>query len=546
MRKLKLFAFLVVIAIVLAACGSKDDKPSSSADGDHGELVPEVTINTNPADESIVRYEAALMFQEEWEALGIPTKIEALEVNTSLAKIYDSDPRDYGAYISGWTGRVERLDPDMFIYSVFHSSNADVGGNNASGLILDEFDELAEQQRVEVDMDKRRELVFEAQEILADEVPIYTMYVPSLVQAYNKDKFDNIPAMAGEGLFSEWTPMMAEPLTDDKILKVAEVTDLDTTNPLAANTVYEWKNLRLIYDKLVRIGLDGTPQPAAATDWDIVDDTTIDITLRDGMTFHDGEPVDVEDVKFTFDYMIEWNTPYFLAFLNPIESVEVVDDETVRFNLNEPYAPFINNTLAQIPILPKHIWEDIDNPSEEVNEHPIGSGPFKFKHWRRGEELATETFEDFYEDIEVDGYIYVVFSNHEGMIAALEKEEVDVTRTLQAPHVKIADELPFVQIEDKADLGWQYIGFNIREKPFDDKAFRQALAHTIDTETIVDVHMEGLAELGGAGLVISPANEFWYNPDVDRRDYDPEKARQILEEAGYTWDDEGRLRYPKE
>lgn len=547
MKNILKIGFLLLVIFTLVACNNE-----SADDESLGEVVPEVTILTMTPEFQSAHYEGALMVAEEWKDLGLDVSVQPLETNTLLSRLYSSDTHDFDVYMAGWTGRVERLDPDMFIHSVFHSGNANAGGNNASGFINSQFDEIADKQRMEMDPEKRRELIFEAQEILADEVPIFTTYIPKLVQAYNKENFSEVPVMAGEGLFSEWTPMLAKPVGEQKILRIGSQQDLDTLNPLAANTAYEWRNLRLIYDKLVRVGTDGIPTPSAADSWDVVDETTIDVTLRDGMTFHDGESVDVEDIKFTFDYMKEWEVAYFASFLSPIDSVEIKDDSTIRFNLIEPYAPFINNTLAQIPILPKHIWEgiveegDISNPNEFANLQPIGSGPFKFEHWRRGEELSTKKHENYQQDIAIDGYIYKIFSQSEGMFAALETGDLDVSNTLLATHLDRAKEISFLQVEEVADLGWQYLGFNLRKEPFDNKLFRQALAHTIDTESIVDIHLEGLGEVGGAGLVISPANEYWFNPDVERPKFDPERAREILEEGGYTWDKKGRLRMPKE
>lgn len=472
-----------------------------------------------------------------------------METNALLNRVIDSDPRDnYGAFMTGWSGRAERIDPDMYLYSIHHSSSAEVGGNNIPGLINEEYDEVVEAQRKEMDPDKRRELVFRAQEILADEVASVTTHMQDVVAAYNTEQIGDIQVMIGEQLFNEWTMIRSKPLTDDKFVRMGTLVDLDTLNPLQASTTYEWRNMRLIYDKLVRIGLDGSPEPSAATEWEVVDDTTVDITMREGMTFHDGEPVTIEDIKFSYDLMIDEEVPYFQAFMGAIESTEVLSDTELRFNLSEPYAPLVNITFAQIPILPKHIWEDIDNPREETDEEimMIGSGPYKFEHWRRGEEFKAVKHDGFYEDIQFDGYFYVVFSNNDGMLAALEGGDLNLTPNLLASHVEIAKELPFVEIVESPGIGWNYVGFNMRVAPFDNKAFRHALAHTLDHRTVTDVIYEGIGGPGGAGLVISPANEFWHNPDVDRPEFDPDKAREVLEEAGYTWDEDGRLRLPKE
>src|SRR5699024_410191 len=246
------------------------------------------------------------------------------------------------------------------------------------GFMNDEFDELADAQRTEVDQDKRRDIVFEAQEIMYEEIPLITLYVEQYSHAYNNERFDNMTIMPGEGIFNEWMPVDAKPLTDDKTLRIAALQDLDTINPIGAIGVYEWRNLRMVYDKLTRLAPDSTISPAAAESWEYLDDTTLEVKIREGMTFHDGEPVTVEDIKFSYDYFIDHQVAYFLSYVEPIESIEIKDENTVVFNLEQPYGPFINVTMTQIPILPKHIWENVveeeglDHPEEFANEEMIG------------------------------------------------------------------------------------------------------------------------------------------------------------------------------
>jgi len=554
MRKLKFLLVFVAMSLVLFACSDSKDKDSTVSEVDEsemGELVPEFSLLTQLPEENQVNSEATSDMKDEWEALGMKVSVEPIDFNVLVDRLW-GEAQDFDAFTIGWSGRIDRVDPDMFIHSILHSDNAQPGGNNLTGYSVPEYDELADAQRVEMDQDKRQEIVFEAQEILAEDAPLITLYARDLVHAYNNERFDNITIMAGEGIFNEWMPVEVDPLTDDKIIRIASHQDLDTINPIGAIGVYEWRNLRLIYDKLVRLSPGSEPVPAAATGWEVVDDTTIDVTLRDGMTFHDGEAVTVEDVKFSYDFYIDWEFGYFKSFLDPIESIEIVDDSTVRFNLVEPYAPFVNVTLTQIPILPKHIWENIveeeglSHPDEYENKEMIGSGPFVFEGWRRGEDFRTSTFEDFYEDIAIDGYTYDIYANDEAVMTALETGTADVNAEQFIPaNIEKAQSLDHLTVELVPDIGYQYLSFNARKAPFSDKAFRQAIAHTINYDIIKDVYLDGYGLKGGSGLIINSANEFWHNPNIDRPDYDPEKAREILAEAGYTWDSDGRLRMPK-
>lgn len=552
MKNVKWFLLFISMVLVLAACSSEtDSEPNESGEvTEHGELVPDVRIFSSLPEANQVNYEAAKMIEAEWEALGISVDNRPTEFNTLVSILYGDD-QDFDAYTIGWGGRVDRIDPDMFIHSIFHSSNANPGGNNTTGFMNDEYDVLADAQREEMDPAARQALVHEAQEVLAKEAPLLTLYSRLLVHAYNNDRFTNMTIMAGEGIYNEWMPVEATPLTDDKWLRIGSQFDLDTVNPMGANSTYEWRNLRLIYDKLVRLSPEAEPQPAAAESWEVVDDTTIDVKVRPGMVFHDGEPVTAEDIKFSYNYFIDWEVGYFMSFLQAIDSVELVDEDTVRFNLKQPYAPLVNVTFAQIPILPKHIWENIveeeglSHPDEFSNSEAIGSGPFKLEQWRRGEELRAATNRDFYEDIEIDGFIYRVFAQPEAVMTALETGDIDTNAEQFIPaHIHRAQDIDHLNVLEAGDIGYQYLSFNMRKPPFDDLAFRQAIAHTVDYDLILDAHLQGFGLAGGAGLVISPQNEFWFNSDVDRPQFDPERARQILSDAGYTWDDQGKLRFP--
>jgi len=542
---------MLVLVLALTACGSKDTAGGQD-DDEMGELVPSITILSSLPEDNMVNYEMVKEVVEELKKIGVDAKAEPTDFAVLIDIIYGDDS-DYDAYTIGWSGRVERLDPDMFIHSINHSANADAGGNNTEKYRNPEFDAIADAQRQEMDMDKRQELVFEAQKILAEDVPRITLYSRANVQAYNKEKFKTVENIPGEGLFNEWTPMIIEPTTDDKILRVASDVNLDTLNPMKAKSVYEWKNFRLIYDKLVRLDPSIEPKPWAATGWEIVDDTTIDVTLREGMKFHDGKPVTVEDVKYTFDAFIENNVEYFMSFLEPIDNVEILDDNTVRFNLKNPYAPFITTTLTQIPILPKHIWEEIEDPLNYENSQPIGSGPFVFENFRPGEELVAKANKDYFEEVKIDGYIYRIFGAPEGILTALEVGDIDLaSEDLIPAHIEQIkanedDKYSHLELTEVNDIGFFYLGMNGDRQPFNNKDFRIATAHLVDYDLALDVHLNGYGARGGGGLVINDANEFWHNPEVPIYDtYDPDRAKEILEEAGFTWDSDGRLRMPKE
>src|SRR5690606_14984661 len=135
--------------------------------------------------------------------------------------------------------------------------------------------------------------------------------------------------------------------------------DITHLNPIAAVGIIDFKELRTIYDRLLRVGPDGNVQPWAATAVKFLNDTTMDLTIRQGMKWHDGKDVTVEDIVFSFDYQKKWKAPYFISFLNNVKSVTAPSSDTVRIELDQPSAPFVAHVLAAMFIIPKHIWENI-------------------------------------------------------------------------------------------------------------------------------------------------------------------------------------------
>lgn len=541
-----LFSLMLASTTVFAA-----GRQEVAATQDHGPLVPNLVILSSLPEANLVNYEMSQELAEELGKLGVNMTAQPTDFSVLLDVIYGED-MDYDAYTIGWSGRVERLDPDMFIYSINHSSNANPGGNNTERYVNPEFDALADAQRSEMDVTRRREIVWEAQRLLAEDVPRVTTYSRANVQTYNKNRFANLQNMSGEGLFNEWSPMVMEPLTDRRIPVVASNVNITNLNPFMARSVYDWRNLRLIYDKLVRLSVDVTPTPWAATGWDVVDDTTIDVTLRGNMKFHDGRPVTTADVKYSYEAYMAQKDSYFAAFVAPIDTIELIGSDVIRFNLKYAYAPFITTTLTQIPILPMHIWSAVGDVTQYNNAHPVGSGPFEFVRFRNGEELVASKYKDYFSPAKIDGYIFKIYASPEGILSDLQLQVVDmVSYDLIPAHINQikANEggrYSHLQITEAPDIGFFYIGMNMLRPPFDNKAFRIAVAHLVDYDYALDVLLDGYGSRGGGGLVINAANEFWHNPEVPIYDtYDPAKARQILQDAGFTWDSQGRLRMPK-
>ncbi len=507
--------------------------------------VPEFNVLTTTEGYDPIRYEAAFMLREAWADLGIRLNIQPTEFSTLIARFYNE--QDFEIAVVGWSGRVDRLDPQHFL-STLHSGQADLGGNNPGGYENARYDELFELQGGEFNANQRREYVLEMQAVGMEEQPKSILFYRDEVVAYNNKTFEGYVPMAGEAIYNEWLPFTVEPLTDDTTLTIGVTQEPDNINPLDSTTVWGWKFMRLYYDKLIRLSPDIEPLPWAAESVEAVDDVTIAVVVRDGMTFHDGEPVTVEDIKFSYDYVVEQDFAYFRPFYAPLDRVEIVDERTVHFVLKEPTAFFITVTLSQIPIIPKHIWEGIEQANQlSFDEIPtVGSGPMKFDQWIRGEYKRLVKFEDYFaaDDIAIDAIDYVIYADSEGVYTGLLTEEVDMTAwRLEPAQITLAETEAHLDVVSVPDFGYYHMTYNLRVPALDDVAFRRALAHAIPHETIVDVLLDGRGERGTS--IIAPVNAYWHNPDVPVFAYDLDLARQLLEEAGYWWDADGYLNFPQ-
>lgn len=513
-----------------------------------GTRIPELVFAFPGASYDPVRYESGILLSNIWRRLGLEVEVVPMDF-TALTRRISTPPWDFHAFISGFVARPERLDPDVLLFRPFHSSQDVPGGTNFMGYRNQEYDKLVEAQRTEIDVQKRRELVFRLQEILARDVPTITLYHPIEVHAFNKEKFRGHVPTIGYGIFNFWTLVQATPLTGDGILKVGRVSDIESSNPFVEAGGANIEVMRLIYDTLARVGPTGKPVPWAAKSWKQVDPTTVEVELRTGMTFHDGRPVTAEDVKFSYDYQKRFPVPIFKPFVDPIKEVEILGANRLRFKLEEPFPPLFQVTFTQIYIIPRHIWGDVlererlKHPQDWANPQPIGSGPFKFELWRRGEETRLARFENHFNAPKARGFILARFANQDALFLALKKGDIDMhERRLLPQQVEEAKTVGHLALIRRPDFGVFYMGFNLRKPPFNDVRFRRALAHTVNYDVIVNVIQRGLAEPGRG--MIAPINEFWHNPKVRYPEFDMEKARALLREAGYTWDAQRRLLMP--
>jgi peptide/nickel transport system substrate-binding protein len=312
----------------------------------------------------------------------------------------------------------------------------------------------------------------------------------------------------------------------------------------------------LVWDRLMRIDADGLPQPYAAQSVEWLDATNVVVTIRPGMTWHDGQPLTVDDVIFSFQAPATGEAPQYTPFVTPIASIAAVGDNQVQFTLNAPYAAFETAGLAKLNLIPKHIWEPIladlatkddQNAQDYQEEVPIGSGPFKFVNWARQQEIILEANPNHFEPPKMQRWILRDMPNVSAALGALTSGEINfLSHYTGDPQLlqQTVDGTDNLAMVSTIVVGFKFIAPNQRRPPLNDPAFRRAMMAAIGKNPIQTNVFKGFATL--ADSHVSKALEFWHAPGLtEYADANIEEAKRLLTEAGYSWDEDGFLQLPE-
>lgn len=512
-----------------------------------GQPVPEIKVLTWPAAKYQHYYETSNYAAEGWRKLGLKVTLDPQPFpNPMLSKWFKE--HDFDVVMSVLSGAPQRSEPDFFTNAQFNSRNSAPGDANVGSFSNAKIDELGVRQLSLYDTAERRKVIFELQRALVEEQPEAVVAYVINTFAINTAKAD-IPGYedSSDGPRSVWN-MLRMTSKQGSTVRVGRTIDQGTFNPLSATIVEDFNNLGLVYDKLVELGSDGSPRMWLAESLDVVDPTTVVAKLRKGHSFSDGKPVTAEDVKFSFDYLKQWNAVYFKKYLEKVASVEVIDPSTVRFKLTEAYAPFVMNTLGQVLILPKHVWEKvveqtgIAKPQDFRNMPLVGSGPYTLRYWREGQELSLQRRADHFAKPASD-LLVVVFGSAELVGAALKKGDIDVSFQPIVPTVvkEFAAEKNIKLIQSRSN-GHMSMRYNTARPALANRDLRRAMAHAIPYEAIIEDVLGG--DAGRSASPIVPVNLFWHDSSIALPKYDIDKARAMLKEAGFTWAADGALRFP--
>jgi peptide/nickel transport system substrate-binding protein len=330
--------------------------------------------------------------------------------------------------------------------------------------------------------------------------------------------------------------------------------DATSLNPVVATDgqsyIAEWP----MFDSLVELDQSLNVRPLLAESWEVSrDGLTYTFRLKKGVRWHDGKPFTARDVAFTFYSVLDpkVTTPhraYFDALVgfpeltnkdNPKrpeelaqKPIEVLDDHTVRFHLRYPYGAFLAVLVnPRAGIVPEHLLKGTDLNTAEFNRKPVGTGPFRFVEWRRGDRLVMEANPQYHGGRPaLDRLIYRVIPDAVVLLQELRAGGVEFIENPPLTEVARLKQTPGLQVLVADNTSYTYLGYRQDLAPFDDLRVRRAFYHAIDTGTLVRQVLQGYAVVATGQF---PPSSWAFDASVKAYPYDPARAKALLAEAGW-------------
>jgi len=329
---------------------------------------------------------------------------------------------------------------------------------------------------------------------------------------------------------------------------VSVTSDFQAFNPVTNTALVTMEVINFaLFTPLVQYNSDFEPAPYLAESWDL-DDNGVTMRLRTDVFWHDGQPVTAEDVVFTFGLAKNPETASLLesAYLTMVESARALDAHTVRFEFVAPHSQPMD-AFWWAPV-PRHLLEGVapgQLAQADFNRQPVGSGPFRLVSWEAGQQVTLEANDQFPQALGgrplLDRIVFRIVPESTTRLTELLTGAIDVNYTVLPDEARQVEQQRGVTLNHYPSREFLYVGWNNEREPFRDPRVRRALTHGIDRAALIEALMFGYAEAASAPVLpFSPLD-----PGLDPLPYDPEGARRLLAEAGYTPGPDGILRGPQ-
>lgn len=320
-------------------------------------------------------------------------------------------------------------------------------------------------------------------------------------------------------------------IAQENVLNYATSSEVVGLSPVLTNDQVTSDVLTQIYDTLfVRNPETNEIEPNLAVSYEAIDPETWEIKLREGVEFHDGTPFNAEAVKFTFERIAdpEVGSPR-ASLVDPIESIEVKDEYTLVIKTKDPYGPFLailthgNSSIVSPTAVEEH---------GDLMQNAVGTGPFVVDEWVSGDHITLKRNENYWGEMgNLDKVVYRIIPEASTRMAMLEAGDIDFLDQIPPEHLDRLENNPEINLSTQKGTPIRYFSFNYEREIFNNDLVRKAVAHAIDQEAIVST----LNNLGYVSHGILGPRVFGYKEEIEEYgfEYDLDKARELLEEAGY-------------
>ncbi|WP_024982896.1 ABC transporter substrate-binding protein [Brevibacillus borstelensis] len=324
-----------------------------------------------------------------------------------------------------------------------------------------------------------------------------------------------------------------------KELVVAFDSDVPTMDPHMHNEPNAITTNWHIFDSLLFLSRDLKIEPGLAESYEQKDDTTWIFKLRQGVTFHNGEEFNADAVKFSLERVLnEKQKSPQRGNISAISAVKVLDPYTVEIKTKEPYN-LLPHRLFYLSIVPPKYVQEVGD--QEFAQKPVGTGPYKFAEWVKGDKIVLEANENYFKGApKIKKVSFRVIPEVATQIAELQSGGVDIIRMVPPDMLAQLEGNPQLAVTSTPLLRVYYMAFDTKKKPFDDARVRQAMNYAVDIDTIVKKVLADKAVRTPAG--VNP-NHFGFDESIKPYPYDPEKAKSLLKEAGYENGFETEIHY---
>lgn len=315
--------------------------------------------------------------------------------------------------------------------------------------------------------------------------------------------------------------------TEEKILTVAQSGNPRSLDVHNANDGFSLLINKQIYSRLVEADGNKNIVPGLAESWEKINPTTYDFKIRKNIKFHNGDPLKLEDIKFSFERMLK--SPKISFIVPPIEKIEIIQPSTIRIITKIPFGPFLAHLAhPALGIVSKKVIESANNQDIPI----VGTGPYKLNSWELGNQVVLDRNDNYFlPPVKFDKLIFKNIPEPTSREIALETKEVDIAFEISTIDAEKIKENKDLKLYSKSSYSYRYLAFNNKETIFKDYNLRKAIDYAIDKEALVKIVLNGYGNV--ANSVIAPT-VFGFTNSVKNVGYNLEKAKQYMNKSKYA------------